>query len=125
MSIEIRIECDRKPRACLLGSVQSAEFEDWCNHRLLTDWGEIQNAEADPLCGPRHLMLTTSDYIAQLLDEGPRPSARGGVSSATIDGDRLFAHLDFEGKRWTWELFEAHFADREGPANLLIGRWPD
>lgn len=106
MSVEIRIPTDP-------------------HRHLECDWGVFDNAEADPRYELKHLVLTTSDYVAQLLEVGPRPGPRGGVHSVTTDGLRLFAHMDYGGKRTTWELFEAHFDDGLGPEDALVGRWPD
>ena len=94
-------------------------------NRLVCDWGSFDNGEADPKHGLRHLLLTTEDYVTKLLDEGQCPGPRGGIHSASRVGDRLFAHVDHDGKRWTWELFDAHWWDHGEPSNVLVGRWPD
>jgi hypothetical protein len=70
-------------------------------------------------------MLAVGWWVGSLLVKGPTHDHRyGEVSVTEVDG-RLFAHIDYEGQRWTWELFEAHFSDGEGPLDLFIGRWPD
>lgn len=98
-------------------SDESKEFE--CR------WGTFENSECDPKRPLRHLMLTTAGYVRELLDTGPKRGPRGGTHSASIDGERIFAHLDYAGSRTIWELFEAHFWDNGGPDDVLIGRWPD
>jgi hypothetical protein len=87
-------------------------------------WGMFDNGEADPNRDLKHLMLVTGDYIKDLLENGPQPGPRGGYHSASTDGDRLFAHLDYDG-RTTWELFKAHWWDGGEPNDVMIGRWPD
>lgn len=93
------------------------------------DWGRLINAEAEPTRGFRHLLLTTRGYFNRLLERTePKFHWRGCEHSVTRDGNRLFMHVDYQGKRTTWELFDAHFAGEEGgrsPAGLMIGRWPD
>lgn len=125
MSVELRIVCDR-PDDCTLGIAKPAGFTDHCHHRMECDWGAIRNSEADPRLGIEHLMLIGADYVQRMLFSGPHTLGRTpGVGSATADGDRLFFHLEHEGQRWTWELFEAHWWDGNGPDDILIGRWPD
>jgi len=96
-----------------------------CLHDVECNWGVINNGEADPRRELEHLMLVTGDYIRELLQSGPIPGPHGGVHSATTQGSRIFAHLDYNGRRTTWELFDAHFDDGQGPDDILIGRWPD
>lgn len=88
------------------------------------DWGELNNTEANPHRGLQPLMIVVGDYVQKLIDEGPQFGPYGGYHSVTTDGQRLFAHLDYSGQRTTWELFEAHLEDEQGPP-IFIGRWPD
>lgn len=90
-----------------------------------SEWGPLRNAEADPRRGLEPLMLVENNYIQQLLASGPQPGPWGGTHSASSDGQRIFAHMDYLGQRTTWELFPAHFDDGLGPDDMLIGRWPD
>jgi hypothetical protein len=122
MSIEIRRGTEGH---CECPGPHPADYQWRCRHWWECDWGRIDNSEADPKLGLRHLMLVTGDYVQQLLNEGPREHPRGGIHSATVDGERIFAHLDYDGQRTTWELFEAHFEGGKGPADLMLGRWPD
>lgn len=90
----------------------------WCQ------WGVIEHSCPRPdrgQVGP--LMLVTAEYLRELLDNGPRERPRG-THSVTTDGRRVFAHHDYRGQRWTWELFPAYFTDNLGPP-VCIGRWPD
>jgi hypothetical protein len=88
------------------------------------DWGVIEYGDPDPyLDQVGHLMLITPDYVKQLLSH-PTLYPPGSVSSAYRSDDRTFVELLYENKRWTWELFEAHWWDGEGP-EIYIGRWPD
>lgn len=124
MSIELRIVCDR-PNDCTMGVSKPIGFTDHCHHHIECDWGAIRNSEADPRRGIEHLMLIGADYVQQLLTEGPCSLSRvAGVGSASADGERLFFHLEHEGQRWTWELFDAHWWDHKG-SQIYIGRWPD
>lgn len=94
---------------------------------IYCEWGLIEHTEPRPeLNQVGHLMLTGRDYVANLIESGPKPAPRGnGIHSATTDGNRIFAHIDWlGGKRWTWELFETHWWDGGGP-DMYIGRWPD
>jgi hypothetical protein len=87
------------------------------------EWGTFDNADCHPNRPTSHLILITPDYVQALLESGPI-LYRGGVSSASEDSGRLFAHFERDGQRWTWELFEADWWDGGGP-EILIGRWPD
>lgn len=110
MSVEIRIN-------------DSNEYE--------CDWGVIEHSEPRPdLAQVGHLMVTTDDYLADLLTTPgayriPPKGPQIGLHSATENSGRLFAHHDYNGRRWTWELFPAHFADGKGPEGVYVGRWPD
>ncbi|QDF19749.1 hypothetical protein QEH38_gp17 [Mycobacterium phage LilSpotty] len=107
MSVEIRL------------NEESCEFE--------CDWGVIEYGDPRPdLDQVGHLMLVTPDYVEQLLESGPRlaPNSSRAMHSVTVDSGRTFAHVDYFGKRWTWELFEAVMSDGQGP-DILVGRWPD
>ena len=93
----------------------------WC------EWGPLTFARPTPSrdqVGP--LMLITPSYLAALLRDGPHdaPGDCGGVHSVTVDGRRVFAQHAYAGRRWTWELFPAYFADQQGPP-IIVGRWPD
>jgi hypothetical protein len=95
-----------------------------CN-QLECDWGVFNNAEADPLRELEPLVLITDEWVVRLLGEGPHPNPRGGLTTVTHKGHRIFAHLDFEGTRTTWELFEAHWWDGVEHPKVYVGRWPD
>ena len=112
---------------CDCGAPRKAGLAYTCRHYFECDWGVLRNPEADPRRGIDQLVLTGYDYVRQLLEHGPRrrPGFGGAVTSATDSQARLFIHLDHSGTRWTWELFDAYFADGKTPTNLLIGRWPD
>lgn len=125
MSVELRFviegECDHGPK-----SIDEPRAE--CAHHLECCWGRVEHPDPRPDRNEvGHLMLVGTDYVQELLANGPllRQKRAGRVDSVTSDGERLFAHVDYYGKHWTWELFEAHFADGEGPDNMLLGRWPD
>ncbi|MCB1287428.1 MAG: hypothetical protein KDB47_06975 [Mycobacterium sp.] len=92
---------------------------------IITDLGEIEWPEPRPdrgQVGP--LMLTTPGYVAKLKADGPTPTSYGAMHGVTTRGGSDFAYIDYRGRRWVWELLEAHFSDGEGP-DILIGRWPD
>ena len=126
MSIELRLRCNR-PDNCTQGKLYPTGFdEDHCTHRFECDWGVFDNPEADVSRGLSLLMLITPDYVRYLLHNGPQSSFRGGpgIISASIDGERIFIHLDHGSGRTTWELFDAHWEDG-GPPEIYVGRWPD
>jgi hypothetical protein len=110
MSVELRITADGRNLEC--------------------DWGVIEHGNPKPCHGEvGHLMLITPDYVKQLLTR-PKWTCLCSFKTATTDGDRIFAHLDCEGQRWTWELFQAHWFDdnwfgNNGGPPILVGRWPD
>lgn len=77
------------------------------------------------------MMITTTDYVAALLRDGPTPAFYGGMHTMTMDANgKLYARLDFEGSGWVWELYPARLwehgklTDFDG-FQLMIGRWPD
>jgi hypothetical protein len=122
MSVELRFVVEGE---CECGTPKPIGFKYKCSHHLVCVWGRFGNGEADPRWPLEHLMLIAGDYVTRMLQFGAEPGTRGGTVSCSSDADRLFCHLDYEGKRTTWELFEAHFADGGGPHDLFVGVWPD
>lgn len=124
MSVELRFniegECDHGPKC---------EWEERaeCDHRLMCKWGEIEHPDPQPDRGEvGHLVLVAGWFVGGLLGKGPIPGKRSGeLCEAFTQDRRLFMRLAHENRSWTWELFDAHFADGKGPDNMLIGRWPD
>jgi len=93
--------------------------------RCMTDLGEIAHPNPRPdRAEVGALMLATSSYIAELKAGGPQSTTHGALHWVTSQGARDFAHIDYMGRHWVWELIPAHFSDRSGP-QVLIGRWPD
>lgn len=92
----------------------------WC------EWGPIEHSNPRPDLGEvGPLMIVLPSYIRELLENGPKPAPQGGgTHSVTVDGRRVFAHHDYNGYRWTWELHPAYISDNQGPP-ICIGRWPD
>lgn len=92
----------------------------------VSPWGVVEYTAPRPdLNEVGHLMLAMPETVTRMLTDGP-DWHHGALHSATTDGDRIFAHIDYQGHRWTWELFEAHFADDAAlPNPLYVGRWPD
>lgn len=128
MSIEIRIVCTDAEN-CHIG-LPKPIGEPWtCLHYMECDWGRIENSEADPRDGLKHLMLITGHCVERMLTSGPELStcSPDHVCSCTRTDGRTYVHLDRNGggDRTTWELFPCHFWDGKGPDDLLIGRWPD
>lgn len=105
MSIEVRMGSDGNP---------------------ICEWGEITYPRPDENgIGP--LMLTSVDYFCELMKE-PRVWKPGRVDTATQVEERRFIHLTDHDKRYTWELFDAHWWDEQDKPRfyqLAIGRWPD
>lgn len=90
-------------------------------------WGSIDRSDPRPECGDvRELMITTREYFDQILALGPTtaPNGSGAIHSGAVIDGRRFAYIDYDGRRWTWELFDAHFTDGQGP-EIYIGKWPD
>lgn len=94
-------------------------------------WGVINHTRPLPALnevGP--LMLITARYVNYLTEHNPdsRRFYDGlcgwATYNVTVDNSRKFLHIEHEGRRWTWELFEAHWADDDKP-EIYIGRWPD
>ena len=136
MSVELRANVRHAPNCNC--SILGPGVPPTCTHKLESDWGVIDNSEADPAHGLQPLMLTTWGYVGKLLSDGPEDGPRGGLHSVSpkaldgyvADGDaeiRVFAHVDYAGERTTWELHDAHFADGHAtaPDDLVIGKWPD
>jgi hypothetical protein len=93
---------------------------------FVTKYGVIEHGDPRPDRGQiGHLCLVPRWYAGSLLGKGPQYDDRYGNVTVTSQDDRLFIHLDWGSKRWSWELFEAHFSDGKGPDDMLIGRWPD
>lgn len=123
MSVELRIraegQCDHGPK--FIGEPRTE-----CRHVLECDWGDIEHPDPRPARGDvGPLMLIGREYLEALVTAGPRRRSDGGLDSVTVDRDnhRLFVHLDYE-RRWTWELFDAHWWDGVDPT-VYLGRWPD
>jgi hypothetical protein len=133
MSVELRVRVFHAPN-CTCGAAVTG-IDPKCSHQLESDWGVIDNSEADPKRGLQPLMLATWGYVGKLLSDGPLLGPRGGLHSVstTLDGYvadddaeiRVFAHIDYAGERTTWELHDAYFAEGIGPDDLAIGKWPD
>ena len=118
------------------------EIRRSADHNLECDWGVIEHGEPRPELGQvGALMLATPDYIAELFATGPQPGNKDPevTHSVTVIGDpayetlhpywiltteALYAHVDYRGHRWSWELHPARFWDDQGPP-ILLGRWPD
>lgn len=97
------------------------------NNNVECDYGMIEHGSPRPEHGQiGHLMLATHDYVAQLAQDGPSPDpyGAGALHSVTTDGERIFAHINYHGQHWTWELLDAHWEDGQGPP-ILVGKWPD
>jgi len=90
------------------------------------DWGRFDNPEGDSRNELHHLLLSTTEYVEDLLKNGSKISPSGReVHSVTLVDGRIFAYIDCGGDRWTWEMFDAHWWDGNGNQNLMVGRWPD
>jgi len=134
MSVELRITVEGE---CTCGTPYAPGEEPpphW--HHLECDWGRIDHPMPRPDRGEiGHLMLITRSYFGELFKHGPR-LRQGRIESVDAvpdapDGEitddtplRLYAYIDTPEGRWTWELFDAHWANGKGP-DVYIGRWPD
>ena len=94
-------------------------------NELVCDWGMIIHSDPRPERGQvGALMLTTTDYVQTLITSGPKIND-DVVHSVTVDGDRIFAHINYFDKHWCWELFDARWWDDFEIGRWLVGRWPD
>lgn len=93
---------------------------------LECDWGRIRNPDANPRFPIDSLVLVgDSWFMERLLLTGPVELSHGEIASATVGQDgRWYVHMEYEGQRWTWEVFEAHWWDGDD-LPIMIGRWPD
>lgn len=88
------------------------------------DWGTFEHSQPRPERGQvAHLLLVTPEMVARLLEHGPR-DFHGATHTATTDDDRTFLHVEYQGQRWTWEVFEAHWWDHRDPP-IMVGKWLD
>jgi hypothetical protein len=121
---------------CHCGEVYPiGEYPHTCVHHVVCAWGVIEHPRARPDLGEvGPLTLVTATFIDELLRDGPvlwhrgpcdRTTCRWERNSATERAGRLFFHSDYADQRWTWELFDTHWADGRRAAKLYIGRWPD
>jgi hypothetical protein len=123
MSVELRWAVQGH---CECGIPHDIGYQSECIHDLECDWGVIEHSDPRPDRGHvGHLVLVPGWWAGSILRTGPHYDPKYGTTTVTTQDDRLFIHMDWEGKRWTWELFEAHFSDGKGPDNMLIGMWPD
>lgn len=117
----------------------TGERPDTCEHWWECDYGRIPSWEID---NPAPLVIVGCDFAHLEFKEGPRRLAHGAMYSVTMvpimepDGDiteesgiRMFQHIEHAGRRWTWELEPAHWADsaeiRTCINPIYLGRWPD
>jgi hypothetical protein len=122
VSVELRMTVEGH---CECGIPHDIGYRSECRHNLVCEWGVIEHSAPRPDRNQvGHLMLITPDYVGQLLSS-PQAHPPGALSSATIDGERLFVHMDYQGHKWTWELFEAHWGDGKNRPEVFVGRWPD
>jgi hypothetical protein len=109
-----------------------------CFHFIECEWGKIPFttiANPKPENGDiGHLILTTQNWVESLLKGGPifyppllrQPPWFEKRYRGSVDGERIFIHLEYREMKWTWELFEAHWANEGFDAqDVMIGRWPD
>lgn len=125
VSVELRWVVDG-PCFCGIPRRSSEEPHPRHNHWVECDYGAIEYPNPRPDRGEvGHLMLVEQNYVSRLLDQ-PNLIAQGGrIDSATVHNGRTFAHVDYRTMRWTWELFDAHFSDGEGPYDMMLGVWRD
>ncbi|AXN43448.1 hypothetical protein MM1218R_01500 [Mycobacterium marinum] len=90
-------------------------------------YGHIEATCGEPAIGLPRLMMIDAGRLDKLLTNGPLERIRGGVSSATRDGDTTYLHIDYEGERTTWELHKALFVDGpfKGNDRMWIGSPPE
>jgi hypothetical protein len=134
VSVEIRMVVEDQ---CNCGNPYPSDNPPTCFHFLECEWGKIPftNTNPKPEHGEvLHLMLTTRYWVELLLKDGPvlyppmlrQPPWFEKRYSGSVDGDRIFVSLEYRDMKWTWELFEAHWANEGfGAEDVMIGRWPD
>ena len=95
-------------------------------NELVCDWGPFPYGDPRPERNQvGELILCTVDYAELLLREGPLPAPPCPLvtHNVTRAGDAMAAHVDHQGRPWTWILHPAHWWDDDGPP-ILVGRWP-
>ena len=100
-------------------------------HWVECDWGRFGSA---PLITYHYDTDTvTVENVAPLIlisrgfvDHYNACPVSTSTSKSTVynNGDRRFIRIDADNGTWTWELFPAHWQDRE-PCTVYVGRWPD
>lgn len=110
--------------------------------KFVTKWGEIDEARPDNLAAvvtwspqlgdfhldhveARHLCLSHTDFIEELLATGEPIYVFGCACTATTEGNRVFLWVEAPNGHWCWEMFPAHWSDGGGPYNQMVGVWRD
>lgn len=130
MSLELRITSEG---LCECGIPHNLGYEPGCRHDIECDWGTFSDP---PLFVTNYVVDTTTvDNVAPLIlvskhfadTCGRDPCTTSDVITDfhTDDAGRRFMTLSADNGSWTWELFEAHWEDGQGPENMFVGRWPD
>lgn len=93
------------------------------------DWGELQMLVHAHDFVVSHLVFITTGYLRVLhlirelvpeLDDSPGYSATIGP-----DGTQYLHYRERDGRRWTWQLHDAHIVQDPGAPKIMVGRWPD
>jgi len=110
------------------------------DHYWECDYGIIPSFD---IRNPAPLTITSRDFAHWVFEEGPQRISRGSVHTVTVtpmpdtNGDitatseiRMFYHIEYLGRRWTWELLPAHWGEPPSRYNnaripIYLGRWPD
>ena len=129
MSVELRVATEGD---CTCGTPKPVGSPPSnCRHVIVTKWGRIttprpifwsNNPEVEPL------MLASREWVDGMAQTGETRELCSALAFAYRDNERLFVTAAHNGMSWTWECFEAHWADEaddKPTVPLYIGRWPD
>lgn len=130
MSLELRIAVEG---LCECGIPHHRGYETGCRHDVESDWGTfgdpplvVRDCETDTtkIENAAPLILVGRKFVDSGGELPPRAGYVMDVCTFYADGVRRFMRFDADNGSWTWELFEAHWADGH-PPSVYVGRWPD
>ena len=137
MSVEVRYVTKGE---CTCGVPYGpGERPSTCEHFWECDYGRIPSFDIE---NPAPLTITGRDFAHWVFKTGPRRISRGSVHTVTVTpipdahGEvtatseiRMFHHIEYRGRNWTWELLPAHWVNPDEIRTCIdpiyLGRWPD
>lgn len=130
MTVELRITSEG---TCECGIPHQLGYEPGCRHDIECDWGTFDDpplivhdylAETTTVENAEPLILVSKAWIDRgcTLPDGCSPDM--SVATTYTKNGHRFLRQEADNGSWTWELFDAHWADGYEP-NVYVGRWPD